>query len=140
VVNHLPSGLAGVVIAAIFAAAMSSIDSCMNSASTVCVQDFFKRFSTVEREDRRYLLLARALTVLWGVLAVAMSLLFIKSSYALVAWGKLMGISTNGMLGLMALAFMPFRVRAWAAAAGFVTAYAYLFAMMSLESTSCYGR
>ena len=120
VVNHLPAGIAGLVIAAIFAAAMSSIDSCMNSASTVCIEDFFKRFSRKERSDARYLLHARILTVVWGVLALLMGILFMNVEYAQVAWGKLMGISTNGILGLMALAFLPFRVSQWSAAIGMI--------------------
>ena len=130
VVNHLPPGLAGLVIAAIFAAAMSSIDSCMNSASTVCVEDFAKRFTRQQRSDRFYLRQARHLTVLWGALAILLGLLFMRTEYALQMWGKLMGVSTNGILGLMALAFLRVRVRWWATAGGFVAAYACLFAMM----------
>ncbi len=131
VVTHLPVGVAGLVIAAIFAAAMSSIDSCMNSSSTVCIEDFYKRFSTVKRSDRDYLRKARYLTVIWGTLAVVMALLFMKVQYAQIVWGKLMGISTNGILGLMALAFLPIRINKWAAATGFVLSYVCLFAMMA---------
>ena len=130
IVNHLPAGLAGLVIAAIFAAAMSSIDSCMNSSSTVCIEDFYKRFSKKEHTDAHYLKRARFLTLLWGALAMVMGLLFMEIEYAQIVWGKLMGISTNGILGLMALAFLPFRVNKWAAMAGFAFSYVCLFVMM----------
>ena len=130
ILNHLPAGVAGLVIAAIFAAAMSSIDSCMNSCSTVCVEDFWRRFSRKEESDRHYLRLARRLTVCWGLAAVAMALAFMKIKYAQIVWGKVMGISTNGMLGLMALAFLPIRINKWAAGLGFVTSYVVLFLMM----------
>jgi solute:Na+ symporter, SSS family len=133
VVNHLPPGVAGLIIAAIFAAAMSSIDSCMNSASTVCVEDFVKRFARRDRPDGAYLRLARWLTGVWGALAVGLGLLFMRVGYALQVWGKLMGISTNGILGLMALAFLPIRVRWWAVVGGILMAYYYLFGMMYLE-------
>ena len=132
VVSRLPVGVAGLVIAAIFAAAMSSIDSCMNSASTVCIEDFLKRFRRREQTDRYDLRLARLLTVLWGELAIVMGLLFMNVEYAQIVWGKLMGISTNGILGLMALAFLPFRVSPWAAVTGFVASYICLFAIMQL--------
>ena len=132
VVNHLPRGIAGLVIAAIFAAAMSSIDSCMNSSSAVCVEDFSKRFSRKPRSDRDYLRQARYLTVLWGLLATVMALMFMQVQYAQIVWGKLMGISTNGILGLMALAFLPFRVNKWAAMAGFVFSYFCLFVMINI--------
>jgi len=103
----------------------------MNSSSTVCTEDFYKRFGRKRRSDREYLKKARFLTVLWGALAIVMGLLFMKAEYAQIVWGKLMGVSTNGILGLMALAFLPFRVNKWAAAAGFVTSYFCLFALMA---------
>ena len=132
VADRLPVGLAGLVIAAIFAAAMSSIDSLMNSSSTVCVEDFLKRFSKTDRTDQQYLKKARFLTLLWGTLAVLMGLMCMQIEYAQIMWGKLMGISTTGILGLMALAFLPFKVNKWAAMAGFVFAYVCLFVMMGL--------
>jgi len=130
VMHYMPAGLAGLVIAAIFAAAMSSIDSAMNSASTVCVEDFWKRFLRRGRSEEEYLVTARRLTVLWGIAAILMALAFMKIRYAQIVWGKVMGISTNGMLGLMALAFLPFPVSKWAAGAGIVVSYAALFLMM----------
>ena len=130
IVNHLPAGVAGLLIAAIFAAAMSSIDSLMNSSSTVCVEDFLKRFGKKERSETYYLPVARLLTVLWGVLAVGMGLLFIRIEYVQIVWGKVMGISTNGMLGLMALAFLPVRIRKMPAIIGFASSYVCLVLMM----------
>jgi len=130
VVNHLPVGFAGLMIAAIFAAAMSSIDSCMNSASTVCVEDFVKRFSRKRLSDRQYLRLARRLTLLWGVLAVELGILFMNIEYAVPVWWKIMGISTNGILGLLVLAFLPIRTRWWAIVGAFAATYICLFTMM----------
>lgn len=130
VVNQLPAGVAGLVIAAIFAAAMSSIDSAMNSASTVCVEDFWQRFTKQKASDRDALRLARRLTLLWGVLAILMGLAFMETDYAQILWGKLMAITTNGVLGLVALALLPFRVRTSAAVIGFLAATACLYLMM----------
>jgi len=130
VASTLPPVLAGLVIAAIFAAAMSSIDACMNASSTVCVEDFYRRFHRGEEDDRHYLNVARGLTVVWGVLCTVMAILFINITTAQIVWGKIMGISTNGVLGLMALAFLPKKVNKWAAGIGFVTSYLVLFAMM----------
>jgi SSS family transporter len=132
IVTQLPPGVAGLLLAGVIAAAMSSIDSLMNSASTVCIEDFYKRFSKTSRPDAHYLLVARMLTVLWGALAIGMAFLFIGIRYAQWAWTKVMAISTNGVLGLMALAFLPFRVNRWAAVAGFVACYASLAAMAFL--------
>ena len=133
VMNQLPPGIAGLVIAAIFAAAMSSIDSCMNSASTVCIEDFFKRFDKRKHDDRQYLLMARLLTVVWGLIAIHAAFLFINVDYVQIAWGKLMALTTNGILGLMALAFLPFKIRPLAAAIGFGVSMASLGLMVFAE-------
>lgn len=126
VVRHLPAGLAGLLLAAIFAAAMSSLDACMNSASTVCVEDFVRRFSRRIRPERFYLRLSRSLILVWGALMILTGLLFMEVQYAQIVWGKLMGFCTNGVLGLMLLAFLPWRVDWRASAAGFVLSYVCL--------------
>ena len=66
IVQHVPIGLRGVIIAAIFAAAMSSVDSSMHSVATVFVNDFYDRFRPGSSERFR-LALARWLTGLLGV-------------------------------------------------------------------------
>ncbi|NQT53869.1 hypothetical protein HQ576_17565, partial [bacterium] len=122
--------VAGLVIAAIFAAAMSSIDACMNANSTVCVEDFYRRFRGDAMPDRHYLNVARWLTVLWGAFATVMAILMMNIHTVQIVWGKVMGISTNGVLGLMALAFLKKPVRGLAAFLGFLSAYVALVAMM----------
>ena len=131
VVTHLPVGIAGLVIAAVFAAAMSSIDSGMNSSATVCVEDFYKRFWGAGKPDEHYLWVARGLTIILGLLATWMALLFMDIASAQVVWSKIMAYTTNGMLGLMALAFLPFRVHRWAAVIGFASSWLALFYMTS---------
>jgi len=135
VASRLPAGLAGIVVAAIFAAAMSSIDACMNSSSTVCVEDFYRRFSRAEHDDGHYLRVAKGLTYAWGLLATLMALSLMHITKAQDVWAKIMGISTNGVLGLMALAFLRWRVHKAAAVAGFVVSYVCLFFMMRSSLT-----
>jgi SSS family solute:Na+ symporter len=124
IATQLPPGLAGLLIAAVFAAAMSSIDSLMNSASTVCVEDFYRRFAKKPRNDRHYLLAARGLTVLWGVSATCIALLvFHRIEYAQKTWSVMQAVLGSGMLGLMGLAFLPFRVDKWAAGIAFAVSF-----------------
>ena len=124
IATQLPRGLAGLLIAAIFAAAMSSIDSLMNSASTVCIEDFYKRFWVRNRDDSHYLRTARALTVVWGASATCLALgVFHRIDYAQKAWSIMQAVLGSGMLGLMALAFLPFRVDRWAAGIAFVASF-----------------
>jgi len=130
IVTRLPAGIAGLVIAAIWAAAQSTIASSMNSSATVCVEDFYKRFWGTDKPDRHYLGVARALTVVLGVLNIAAALLFMNIASAQKTWSKVMAYTTNGMLGLMALAFLPFRVHRWAALIGFAASWLVLAHMM----------
>ncbi|MCS7253170.1 MAG: sodium/solute symporter [Armatimonadota bacterium] len=136
VVSVLPEGISGLIIAAIIAAAMSSIDSSMNSASTVCVEDFYKRFICRNASDRHYLLVARLLTLFWGALSIVMALCFIGLGYAQVAWNKAMGILTNGILALMVFALLPVRINWLAVLFGFLSSYgilAYVMLMTKLN-------
>ena len=66
----LPRGLAGLVVAALFSAAMSSLDSGINSISSVIITDYYRRLRTVAGTPRGELKLARAVTVAAGLAAI----------------------------------------------------------------------
>jgi len=68
---YLPSGLRGLVVAALFAAAMSTIDSGSNSVSTIITLDFFRRLRRGQPSKKAELRLARMLTASMGVIVVA---------------------------------------------------------------------
>ena len=68
ITQNLPAGLAGLIIAGVFAAAMSSLDSAMNSTATATVTDFYYRFRPDSSEKFR-LRLARIITVILGLIA-----------------------------------------------------------------------
>ena len=136
IATRLPVGVRGIVLAAIFAAAMSTISSIMNSCSTVCTEDFYKRFWPKDRPDRHYLLVARGLTVIWGAIAIAMAIFFgLRGKSAQDMWSQTMSFSTTGVLALMALAFLPIRIRPGAAIAGFVAAAISVFYMKAATHT-----
>ncbi|WP_447894793.1 sodium:solute symporter [Vreelandella sp. GE22] len=69
VVETFPSGMAGLVIAGVFAAAMSSLDSALNSLSAVTVRDFYSRYIKPDASDTHYLKASRWATVFWGFYA-----------------------------------------------------------------------
>ncbi|MEX2565154.1 MAG: sodium transporter, partial [Cyclobacteriaceae bacterium] len=76
----MPIGLSGLIIAAIFAAAMSSLDSAMHSTSTVIVTDFYKRFFP-NSTDRDQLKLAKLLIGVFGILGTGISMLMVAQNY-----------------------------------------------------------
>ena len=102
--QQLPSGITGIVIAALFAASMSTLDSSLNSVSTVVVTDFYGRFRP-ESTDAARLRLARWLTAALGLIATAtaatMAMYEIQSLWDL--FNRLLGLLTSGMAGLFAL-------------------------------------
>lgn len=79
IVNSLPQGVSGLLIAAIFAASMSSLDSSMNSVATVITTDFFRRLRPLKNEAA-YLQLARRITIIIGIMGTGLALM-------MASWG-----------------------------------------------------
>ena len=70
ITKHMPSGLSGLVVAAIFAAAMSSS---LNSIAATAVNDLYKPFRS-GRSDKHYLKVSHLLTLIWGVVQIGVAL------------------------------------------------------------------
>jgi len=70
IINELPAGLAGLVIAAALAAAMSSLDSSINAISTVSVIDIYRRHLVRKQGDKHYLFVARGIAIAAGILMI----------------------------------------------------------------------
>ncbi len=104
IVQQMPSGVAGLLIAGVFAAAMSSLDSSLNSVATAIVTDFYRRF-TPGSTDKGRLRLARWLTILLGVIATTLGLFMatfeIGSLFDLFL--ELIGLFGGSLAGLFAL-------------------------------------
>jgi SSS family solute:Na+ symporter len=130
IATRLPFGVKGTVLAAIFAAAMSTVSSCMNSGATVCIEDFYKRFWPKERSDSHYLWLARGLTLVLGAASIGMAFYFgYAGQSAQDMWSKVMSYTTTGVLALMAFAFLPIRFRPTAAIIGWTVAFGSVWYM-----------
>ncbi|MAW64341.1 MAG: sodium:solute symporter [Acidobacteria bacterium] len=74
VTSRLPIGLVGLLIAAVFAAAMSSIAAELNALSATTVMDFYRRHLRTEASDRHYLFVSKLTTAFWGVFATVFAL------------------------------------------------------------------
>jgi len=70
---HLPMGISGLVVSAMFAAAMSSIDSGVNSITAVVLTDLLDRFDRAPQSEKSHMLFARGLAVTIGVIVVFFS-------------------------------------------------------------------
>ncbi len=72
-------GLMGIITAAVVAAAMSSLDSSLNSMATVTTLDFYQQFFKKDGSPAHYLKATRLFTIAWGVIIVIPAIIFIKS-------------------------------------------------------------
>lgn len=74
ILKYIPIGLVGLIVAGIFAAAMSSIDSELNALTTVSIVDWYKRLRPDDPGELHFLKSSRSVTVLWGVIATLSAL------------------------------------------------------------------
>ena len=103
IVNGLPPGLTGLLIASIFAAGMSTVSTSFNSAATVFLTDYYSKIikrPVLNKEAIRVLYIASAMISIIGI-GIAIAMIQVKS--ALDAWWKLASIFSGGMLGLFLL-------------------------------------
>jgi SSS family solute:Na+ symporter len=103
IVHELPQGVTGLIIAAIFAAAMSSIDSSLNSSATVVREDIYGRYINPNPTDRQSMIVLYGTTLLWGALGTGVALALMPVTSVLDAWWMLEGLFAGGMLGLFLL-------------------------------------
>ena len=119
IINSLPNGISGLLIAAIFAASMSSLDSSMNSSSAVLTTDFLRRLRP-SLSEKKYFLAARIFTVLMGIAGLALALL-------MATWGisslwdqfnMIVGLFAGGLGGVFILGIFSTRVNGQSAIIG----------------------
>jgi solute:Na+ symporter, SSS family len=130
IVHGLPAGLTGLVIAALFAASMSTLDSSMNSVSTLAVTDFYRRFRPAAT-DHQCLVLGKWLTGLVGLTGTGAALLMatfeIKSIFDM--WTQLSFLIMGGFGGVFILGMFTRRANGWGALTGAVSSIGITFAV-----------
>jgi len=111
VLHYLPAGLSGLILAAIVAAAMSSLDSSLNAIATVSVVDIYRRHIQPDREDTHYLRAAQIIAIVTSVFMVVGALILGASdSKTIMDSGVVaMSILACGLLGLYLLGFLTTR-------------------------------
>ncbi|GAB2786106.1 sodium:solute symporter [Halomonas shantousis] len=120
VVEHFPAGLSGLVIAGVFAAAMSSLDSALNSLSAVTVRDFYARYVRNEASDAHYLKVSRVATVFWGVYATLFAFFAANLGPVIEAVNRIGSWFNGALLGTFLLALLVRRANARGALSGLV--------------------
>lgn len=120
IVNHLPVGLTGLMMAAVMAASMSSMSSDLNSIATVLTKDYFDRFLS-GLSDRTLLLIGRCVVAIAGAIASVIGILLIPDEGAAPIAERALIIAvivSAGSLGLFSLGFLTRRATRTGAYAG----------------------
>jgi len=117
--THVPAGLAGIGIAGLLASAMSTLDSSINSSAATVTTDFYRRFRPLAGDERHYLRVGRALSLVFSVLMIGVALWIHHSR---TKEGTLMDLQTiiypivnTGLLSMFLLGFLTVRVKSRAA-------------------------
>src|SRR5258705_2919143 len=137
ITTRLPIGLVGLMIAAIFAAAMSASGGELNALATATIIDFYRRHFVKDASDAHYLRVSKLATVAWGLVAcvVAMraanqgSLIEVVNRYGSFFYGSLLGVFILGILTKRATATGAF----WGLLAGMAGVLTVAFQMPWIE-------
>ena len=119
IVNELPVGLTGLLIASIFAAGMSTIATSVTSSSTIILTDYYQRFRK-HAGNRERMLVLKLSSVGVGVAGILVAFAFMSVQSALDAWWALASIFSGGMLGLFLLGYISRKARNFDAGLGVV--------------------
>ena len=128
VTHHLPQGFVGLIMAAIFAAAMSTISAEVNSLATVSVIDIYRRYLKRDGEDRHYLRASQLFTVFWCGYAIVTARYGAGLGSLIEAVNQIGSLFYSCMLGVFVLAFYFPRVTANGAFIGVLVGEAAIFA------------
>ena len=104
IVNVLPVGLSGLLVASIFAAGMSTISTSFNSSATVFLTDYYNKYFEKTPSNKESLRILYISSVIISVVGIAIAIAMINVKSALDAWWMLASIFSGGMLGLFLLA------------------------------------
>ncbi len=106
IATQLPPGLTGLLIAAIFAAGMSTVSTSLNSAATIFLTDYYRRYFNKSAGDKTSMKVLYISSLFTGVAGTGIALSLIGVESALDAWWSLASIFSGGMLGLFLLGFI----------------------------------
>ncbi len=121
--TQLPSGIAGLVLAGLFAAATSTLDSSMVTISTLVITDVYSKIFPPSKNPKRELLISRLLMLFWGIFGILIALLMIRVQTFLEFYFRLFSILGGSITGLFALALFFRRANPRGAMAGIITGF-----------------
>ncbi|MDH5758559.1 MAG: sodium:solute symporter [Gemmatimonadota bacterium] len=126
-IKYVPVGILGLMIAVIFAAAMSSLDSELTALSSATVIDFYRRLIKPGATDDHYLLVSKISTLVWGLLACVVALYAGRLGSLIEAVNQVGSLFYGSLLGVFLLAFLVKRSNGTGAFWGLVAGMGSVF-------------
>lgn len=135
--KHLPVGAAGLVIAAILAAAMSNLSAALNSLASTTVMDFYRPLAGSQGRDEAYWLrLSRWSTVAWGAVLLGIALVARRWGSVLEAGLGVISITIGTLLGVFLLGILTRRANQSGAIIGMIAGFAAMAALHLATKTA----
>ena len=131
IINYMPTGVKGFIIAGLFAAAMSTLAGSMSSLSSSAMMDLYKPYFGKNSTDKQDLWVSRMLTIFWTIVLSCVALLFINvlSSVVEIALG-IASITYGGLLGTFLLGVLFKGPKQSSAIVGFSAGIAVMLAII----------
>ncbi len=127
IVEEMPMGISGVIVAALFAAAMSTLSSSLSSLSSATMLDIYIPLAGKNKSEKQLLKISRVVTLLWGVILIAVAIAFIGLKGTVVEVG--LGIASytyGGLLGAFLLGLFYKKATQRDAIVGFVSGILFM--------------
>ncbi len=134
IINVLPQGVSGIIIAGLFAAAMSTLAGSMSSLSSSSMMDLYIPFSRKELSEDEKLKTSRILTLIWAGLLIISALFFMQSSSAVVEVAlSIASFTYGGLLGVFLLGIFISKSKQEDALAGFIAGIMVMVIVITLD-------
>jgi SSS family transporter len=127
IITFIPAGLLGILVAVIFAAAMSSLDSEITALSSATVMDFYRRWLRPSASDAHYLRIARLATGFWGLFAMGVAFYAGQLGSLIEAVNQIGSFFYGSLLGVFLLAFFVKRAGGTGASLGLLVGMGTVF-------------
>ncbi len=134
IINVLPAGVTGIIIAGLFAAAMSTLAGSMSSLSSSTMIDLYIPFKGRIEDESKQLRISRLFTIMWAGLLVLAAVFFMNSSQAVVELAlSIASFTYGGLLGTFLLGIFVKRARQKDALAAFAAGILIMIVVISLK-------
>ncbi|MBM3750257.1 MAG: sodium/solute symporter [Acidimicrobiia bacterium] len=132
--DHVPAGLAGCVVAAIVAAALSPS---INSLAATTVNDFYLKYWQPDATDGQMLRVAHRATIAWGVVQIGIALLATQLTQSVLDAGlAVLGLGAGPVLGAFLVAVMRRRVQPWPVAGAMLASWITVFSVWAFTTVA----